>query len=122
MRRWGHRHGVVLRAFVADQANQQGLGCVSGDDDGTVHAAMQETGAGSEAEVAAMIEAAVAAIAVTLKDGLNALRVEGDGAGIRAGLCRDAVWMPERGGYYCDGACSQRECGYVAGERQAEGL
>ena len=63
---------------MTNQSNQQGLGCVSGNDDAAIHATTQEARAGSKAKVAAMIGPAVAAIAVALKDRQDALRIEGD--------------------------------------------
>lgn len=115
-RGWWHRHGVVRGAFVANQFQQQGLGGVSGNDDAAVHATAQQAGAGSEAEVAAMIRAAVAAIAMVLEDRLNALRVEGDGRRSRLCLRCDTAWLPK------DSGCRQREGNDAAGKRKAEGV
>ena len=79
---------------MADQSKEQRLGGVSWNDDAAIHTAAQEPGARSEAEVTAMVFAAVAAIAVGLEDGLDALRVERDGVGSRSTLCGDPVWLP----------------------------
>lgn len=81
MRRWRHWHGIVGWAFVTNQSNQEGLGGVAGNDDGAIHATTQKARTRRNAQVAAMIEAAVAAIAVVLEDGLDALRIKRDRAG-----------------------------------------
>jgi len=79
---------------MTDQSNEQGLGCVSWNDDASIHATTQKSGARSDAEVATMIEAAVAAVAVGLEDGLNALGVERYGVGSGSVLRGDIARLP----------------------------
>lgn len=120
MRPRRHGHGVVRRAFVADQFHEQGFGGIAGNDDGAVHASAKEAGAGGDAEVAAMIHAAVAAITVGFEDGLDALRVEGEGAGVGSGLRCDGL-LPEGGGGG-EGESGGGECDGEAKADHASGL
>ena len=104
---------------MANQFKQQGLGCVAGNDDRAVHTTAQKAGARGEAEVAAMIGAAVAAIAMAFKDGLDALRVEGDGSGSRLRFRCDTARLPKGSGR-CEYESAECEREHAAVE--AEGL
>ena len=82
----GHGHGVVGWAFVADEADQEALAGVSGDDGWAAVAAFKEAGLGFHAEAAAVVHAAVATEAVGFEDGADAGGVELGGGGVFVGL------------------------------------
>jgi len=95
---------------VADQLDEQRLLCIPGDDDRAIVAATQQAGFGSDAEAAAMVHAAVAAIAVVLEDGLHTLSVEGYGVRSGVGLGGDGMGLPEKSGG-CERCGCERKCG-----------
>lgn len=89
---WGHGHGIVCGAFVADELDEEGVFGVSGDEDGAVVAAFEHAGHVVEAEAAAMVGRAVAAVAVVAENGLDLLRV------VRLGVRRGVRLRSDGGG------------------------